>query len=391
MKTNPGGQLDPKEVLGRDELIQELWETLEKQSVIMMAERRIGKTSVMNKMQAEPRPGWIPIYQDLEKFQTALEFASAVHQIVQKYLSFQKQAGTKFEELFKLVQTIKIGPVEVSRNQDQSSSWQEMLINAISNLVNEQNEVRYKIVFLWDEMPYMLANIRERDNETTAMQVLDVLRSLRHEYKEFRMLITGSIGLHHVLTELKSKGYLNQPVNDMYLLEVHPLQVQDAQHLAKTLIQGEGLHTTGNTSSVIAQQADYFPFYIHHIVRSLKAKQVTITPDDVVDVVQEHLTSANDPWQLRHYKERISNYYGEKANSVELILDELTVQEKPQSVKELLNVLTSQSGAIDDPDTLRTLLTQMTQDHYLTRDKNNKYSFRFSLIKRWWKLERDLD
>ncbi len=391
MKTNPGGQLDPKEVLGRDDLIQELWETLEKQSVIMTAERRIGKTSVMSKMQAEPRSGWIPIYQDLEKFQTSLEFAMAVSGIVQSFSSFPKKAGIKASDLLKHLESVKIGPVEVALNQGKEASWQNILSEAIGALVFEQSDLRLQVLFLWDEMPYMLGNIRKNEGEDAAMQVLDILRSLRHEHKEFRMLITGSIGLHHVLTELKGKGYRNQPVNDMYLLEVHPLQIKDAQYLAKTLIQGEGLHTTDSTSSAIAEQADYFPFYIHHIVRSLKAKQATITPDDVVDVVQEHLTSANDPWQLRHYKERILNYYGEKADSVELVLDELAVQEKPQSVKELLNVLTSQSAAIDDADTLRTLLTQMTQDHYLTRDKNNKYSFRFSLIKRWWKLERDLE
>jgi len=41
MKANPGGQIIPDQVVGRDGLIRDLWETLERQSVLLTAERRI--------------------------------------------------------------------------------------------------------------------------------------------------------------------------------------------------------------------------------------------------------------------------------------------------------------------------------------------------------------
>jgi len=55
MKANPGGQIAIEDVVGRDQLIQTLWDTLEGTSVIMTAERRIGKTSIIRKMNAQPR------------------------------------------------------------------------------------------------------------------------------------------------------------------------------------------------------------------------------------------------------------------------------------------------------------------------------------------------
>ena len=75
MKANPGGQIDPAEVVGRDPLIEQIWDTLEQQSIRMTAERRIGKTTIILKMRAEPRPGWVPIFQDLERYHSAREFA----------------------------------------------------------------------------------------------------------------------------------------------------------------------------------------------------------------------------------------------------------------------------------------------------------------------------
>jgi hypothetical protein len=47
MRTNPGGGLAPEEVVGRDALIADLWDKLERHSVMMTAERRMGKTSVL--------------------------------------------------------------------------------------------------------------------------------------------------------------------------------------------------------------------------------------------------------------------------------------------------------------------------------------------------------
>jgi hypothetical protein len=75
MKTNPGGQLSPGEILGRQPFIARLWELLDRQSVLMTAERRIGKTCIITKMCAEPPAPWVPVYQDLERVHSTSEFA----------------------------------------------------------------------------------------------------------------------------------------------------------------------------------------------------------------------------------------------------------------------------------------------------------------------------
>jgi hypothetical protein len=53
MKANPGGTIGPKEVIGRDQLIADLWRALDSQSVVLTSERRIGKSTVIQKMQKE--------------------------------------------------------------------------------------------------------------------------------------------------------------------------------------------------------------------------------------------------------------------------------------------------------------------------------------------------
>ncbi|WP_414587283.1 hypothetical protein [Scytonema sp. PCC 10023] len=67
LRANPGGQISPDEVIGRDKLIQQFWEILERQSLMLNAERRMGKTCIIKKMQAEAPEDKLPIYHDLEK------------------------------------------------------------------------------------------------------------------------------------------------------------------------------------------------------------------------------------------------------------------------------------------------------------------------------------
>jgi hypothetical protein len=139
------------------------------------------------------------------------------------------------------------------------------------------------------------------------------------------MVITGSIGLHHVISSLKEKSYANSPVNDMAAIDVPPLTEVDAAELAGRLIAGEGLKSTdqGVPARAIANEADCFAFYVHHIVKGLKVGGLDATPANVAKVVAAHLVDPNDPWHLIHYRERISTYYPDDQKTVALILDQL--------------------------------------------------------------------
>lgn len=389
MKANPGGQIDTKSAIGRGRLIQHLWDTVALQSLVITAERRIGKTTVMKKMEREPIAGWLPVYQDLESCHSATEFAMAVYREVHRFLSGKGKLTRRSKELFGALGGTEIGGV-FKLPEKTAASWKDVLTRAIEDLMHE-NDGDTRLLFLWDEMPFMLMNIRNGEGEQMAMQVLDHLRWLRQTHSGLRMVITGSIGLHHVITSLKENNYGNSPVNDMAPIDVPPLAETDAVHLASLLIDGEGLKSSDQAAAAeaIAHEADCFPFYVHHIVRGLKVGGLDATPANVAKVVASHLVDPNDPWQLIHYRERISTYYPEDQKTVSLILDHLAVEQGTISVGELLAMLKGASQ-FDDRERLVRLLSLMERDHYLKRDEDGRYHFRFPLIRRWWKLNRGL-
>jgi hypothetical protein len=389
MKANPGGQIDLNSVLGRDRLIQNIWEIVQQQSMVITAERRIGKTTVMKKMAAEPQRGWLPVYQDLESCHSAAEFSMAVYKQVHHFLSGKSRLARRSKEFLGSLGGIELGGT-IKLPEKAATPWKEVLTKAIEDLMHENDEGT-KLLFLWDELPFMLMNIRDGEGEQTAMQVLDHLRWLRQTHSGLRMVITGSVGLHHVLTSLKEKNYANSPVNDMATVDVHPLAPNDAASLALLLIDGESLTSPDKPAAAeaIAREADCFAFYIHHIVRGLKIMEWDASPENVAKVVTSHLMDANDPWELLHYRERIATYYQHHQKEVSLILDELAAQNDQASVAELLAMLKGASQ-FDDRDRLLRLLNLMERDHYLKREESGAYRFRFPLIRRWWKLNRGL-
>lgn len=390
MKANPGGQIDTKAVIGRDRVIQVIWETVEQQSAVITAERRIGKTTVIKKMVAEPASGWLPVFQDLEGCHSAIDFAMSVYKEIHQFLSTKGKVARRAKEWLTALGGIEIGGL-VKLPEKDDTNWKDLLTRSVEDLIHENDATGTRLIFLWDEMPFMLANIRDRQGEQTAMEVLDLLRSLRQTHSGLRMVITGSIGLHHVLTSLKDKKYGNAPVNDMAAIDVPPLEERDAALLAELLIDGEGLHSSDKkaAAAAIAHEADCFPFYIHHIVRALKIQGLNAEPKYVTRVVAAQLVDANDPWELIHYRERIPLYYGEDRKAVALILDELADKREASSVEDLFAML---KGAItfDDRERLLRLLSLMERDHYLKRDQDGRYRFRFPLIRRWWKINRGL-
>ena len=389
MKANPGGQIDLSAVVGRESLIAQLWATLAVQSLAMTAERRIGKTTVTQKMAAEPAAGWTAVYQDLEGFHSATEFALGVYREVDRFLGAKKRIARRSKEFLTALGGTEVKGWFKFPGQAQPP-WKDVLTHAIEDLMKE-NDGTSRLLFLWDEMPFMLANIRDKEGESTAMQVLDHLRWLRQTHRDLRMVVTGSIGLHHVITSLKEKGYSNAPVNDLAPFDVPPLERADAALLASRLIEGEALKVpdVAAASVAIAEHADGFAFYIHHIVRGLKQKALDATPSTVAQVVAAHLVDPNDPWQLLHYRERISTYYPKDEKVVCHVLDHLAAKPEPASANELLSMLKGVCP-FDDRERLLKLLSLMARDHYLQPSEDGRYQFRFPLIRRWWKLHRGL-
>jgi hypothetical protein len=387
MKTNPGGALAPNEVVGRDRLIEKLWSILERQSLVLTAERRMGKTSIVKKMAAEPQRGMRVFFRDLEALRTPLEFVDCVYQDVQADLSGRGRAMNRVRLFMDQVGGFELKGLKLPKQA--APHWKTILTKTMEDLAEHQEGL---LIFCWDEIPMMLDNLKRDQDEAAAMEVLDTLRSLRQMVPTVRMVFTGSIGLHHVITRLKEKGYANAPTNDMFTEDVSPLAFEDACDLARGLLVGEGIEIVEGEALVgaIARSVDCFPYYIHHVVDALRWTTQARTVEQVDEIVSTHLCDDANRWDMAHYRERIDTYYADVEQMLALgILDELAATDNPLSQRELLDRLSVQ-GTGQNPELVRKVLTLLGRDHYVEKQKDGSYRFKFSLIQHYWRMSRGL-
>ncbi|WP_309379987.1 hypothetical protein [Cerasicoccus frondis] len=389
MKPNPGGQLDPDDIVGRDELIDELWEILEGRNIYMNDLRRIGKTMILNKMAAHPPAGWLVLKRDLGGLRTGAEFASQVYRDAHALLSKKKRALRRMEQLVGGIDEV----AGVIKLKDGSAApWKETLTRTIADLHEEHQTLNERVVFFWDEVPFLLDNIRVAEGAERAMEVLDTLRSLSQDYPSIRFLFTGSIGIHHVLSQLRKEGYNNSPLNTFERVAPGPLNHPEAVDLARELILGAKLKTDDPdlAAESIASLTGDVPFYIHRLIARIPKSQGA-TPDSLDACLVNELIDANSDWDLAHYRNRIPKYYPEGNDEavVLALLDSLAVSQAPRPFRELANEAKSIVAGADD-EQIRGLLKLLLADHYLTRDANGGYVFRLEIVRRWWAIDRDL-
>ena len=78
-------------------------------------------------------------------------------------------------------------------------------------------------------------------------------------------------------------NYVNDPTNDMQIIEVCPLDEADGISLAAQLIEGEGIElpASATLARAVSEAAGHIPYYIHSLVAQMSGSkaQVTVASD----------------------------------------------------------------------------------------------------------------
>ncbi len=382
-------------IVGRDAFIANTWRMLNEKSIYMNDLRRIGKTEILRKMNGEIPLGWIAASSDLEGIHTAEEFAALVYKQSATVLGTKKQTLRKMAALLKKAAgTEIIGIVKLSDGQP--LPWKDVLritFDDIAETLRESTDAQ-RMVFFWDEVPYLLDNIAKNtatgQGKDTAAQVLDILRELSQRHDNIRLLLTGSIGIHHVLRSLWDEGYKGSPLNHMDLIQPGPLQPEYSVPFAQSEITRRHLvcEDTAGSAAALAAAVSHVPFYIEKLTARLPLT-VSLTPRTIDAALEKELRSDNSDWDLDYYRRRVKTVFGDHERLVLAILDTLAVAAPSAlSFQEIRGRVNARLPA--DDELLREHLKLLCMDHYLERDDANAYRFYLPLIRRWWAISRSL-
>ena len=372
LRPNVGGIVSPSDLFGRDQFIDRMWDILNRNSVVLEAPRRMGKTSLLRKMSAEPPPGWEVIYLNLEDVQAVAEFASRVLDAVRDQIHRWDQRLKHFKEFERW-----------QGNCDTTGPWKDLLIAVVDDLCHAQEASGRRALLIFDEMPMMLERIANSQGDQTAIEVLDLLRGIRqsNETKGVRMVFSGEVVFDQVLARLQPNS--GRPLNDLHKMELGPLERADAVELATRLMNGLRLNGDRAAATRVADITGGIPFYIQSVVQELAEANVPATPAAVDQIVRAAITALSDPFQLRIFREHLRTYYHADEELVFAILDHLAAAEHPVSARKLFDLPNT-----SDEELVFEVLRRLTVDRVLNRDEEGRFFFQNPFLREWWAHER---
>lgn len=404
-----GIQIDPKNVVGRDRLIESVWNMLrrppEEGSLRFLAERRIGKTTIITKMEAEPAEGFDVLFLEVEGIDSCDRLTELLLNRLRPRMTPTENAKGWFNGLWQAIGGVEVGGV-IKLPDRKVLDWRDTLEKVVEGFCSQRPD--RLVLLMLDELPYMLQKINETSVSTgrphEALTLLDTFRALRQRNRNLRMIFAGSVGLHHVLRDLRQSKLAAEPVNNMPPVEIPPLEDHDALSLAMRLLQAERVEFASAPEAIarcLITQTSNVPFYMERIASRLGLLGRPITQQDIESTVMEQLTSDQDPWEMEHFRGRLDIYYRgtvTDANDRQIpepriaraILDHFATVDEPQTIDQVWSLIRGQF-ALTDRQLIVQMLKSLGQDHYLICDSQKRYSFRFPLVKRWWRIAQGLE
>lgn len=369
-----GGIPPLEDIVGRDALRLACVRALDSgHGCRLTGDRRHGKTSLLRIVEASCRERNDAVVRISAERATLADFVQALS-------SQLSQAGSPVAaELDRWSLGVDFGILKADRHA--AARTLDQLVSSTIGWLGGR-----RLYLLIDEVPILALRL-ERSEPGAGADFLHLLRRLRQDFSgSLDMALSGSIGFHHVT--------VSGVVNDVETVEVGPLRHEDAVGLAASLLLGETVPTTDprGVAEAIADQAEAIPFYVHHLIKSAFTRAAigrSVTPDVVPQLVEEALTHPDDPWDMKHYRRRIADYYGsDRADLVTAVLDIYADAGAAVGVDEVERLL----AAVDLRDRptrqgLADLVGLLEADHYLTR-VGNASRWASELVCRAWLAQR---
>lgn len=370
-----GGVVPVEDVVGRVRESTEVLGSLPNSGAVLVGDRRHGKTSLARLVQRMAADSGALVVSVSAERETYAEFVAAL------ISELGRLDPAWAQELARIRLTLTAGPVRLERDSRAAATLDDLLDRAVRRAGN-------RILALFIDEVSVLARNLERASPGSGDTFLHLLRRVRQENPgRVATVLSGSIGFHHVSADAPST------VNDIPKIAVGPIRSDHATYLAECLLLGSGVPTTDRhrVAAAISAAAENVPYYIQHLVaaarKSWQDSQVAPYPELIDLLVLDAIESPYDPWDLRHYRDRLPHYYGADAPAIAGLLDIYAHAGGPVGVDTVLMRLRSEGSPISDRAQLVSFIERLTLDHYLARAGDTD-GFSSPLLQRAWKAMR---
>ncbi|WP_321777208.1 ATP-binding protein [Sulfurimonas sp.] len=362
--------------------LESIWDAIDSGShLLLVAPRRVGKTSIMHKIKDEPKDGYIVIYIDTESADNENEFWHKLFNamIEEDFINKLKSKSKVLYEQFKNLKIKKVSISGVEFGDGQTLDYAVAFEKVVKDL-----DIDKKLIIMIDEFAQTIENIIKYEDVKNANSLLKAHRTLRQNpniSNKVTFIYAGSIGLESVVSKINSIKI----INDLNSIKVLPLIEAEAYKFTSQLCSSVKIKMSENAIKYFLQKIEWLiPFYIQLLIQELKilSRENTnrLLNEDVIDeAIDKALEHRNyfESWQTK-LRESFSNDEYLFTKEILNIISESNTMDSSQ----IINIATKHSLNEDEAkDMLRTLI----YDGYINNNENPKiYRYNSPILRQWW-------
>ncbi len=356
-------------LVGREDALERLWDTLEVQSVLLSGPRRVGKSELLKEMVRAPRKGWTAIRIDLEGL-TDLDGALV-------RIERDLEAAGLLTELAGTLQVKLKGPIEAETVEVGSDPW-----STLERLLSAAIPKEGRLVVMLDEVPWWLDGLRTESDEL-ARVALARLRYLRDKDPRLQMLLTGSIGLAGLARAIGASAELN----DLFPMELGPLPRAHAETLFDVELTRRGKVAHGGAKTLAWKETGGSPYWL-----KLLAQRITGTTGVTEAHVTEQIEALLGP-RLRNLFDDEGNAHlrkrhgGERGQRMRAVLSAAAAEDE---IGLAALIMVAVANGERSRAAAEELVYILVDEYYLELD-GERVRFLNPLLKRWWQRYGDLN
>lgn len=362
-------------VIPRPELRALLVERLTTTGVLLYGPRRIGKSTLLEELASDPPHGWHAVRVDLEG---CLEdpVRGLADELRRRLGAASLVVGPTLADRVSSLEVAGVGAT--LRDPSPVAAWaavEDDLGTALAALGDQQ------LVVGFDEVPWWLDAITEREGPAGARAALAVLRRLRQRpefAQRLRFVLTGSIGLAGLAQAIGASA----EINDLGTVVVDPMTPVEGATLFETELLARSRRCSSAAATYAATLAGGSPHWIKVLAAAVGPGGAPGVAD--VDAAAETLLV---PAQRKSFADEASEHFRrrhpELRTALVAILDGLSGADGGHPLEAAITAgIAAQPGL--SRAQARDCVWLLADGFYLHLDPGDRLSWVNPLFRRWW-------
>lgn len=383
-----GSPVTGSDFFDRETEQRQIWEYLHGDDLLLLAPRRVGKTSLMLRLRdTAEKHGHEAAYLSVAGAEDEIGFVRKLFEAVTDLGSatgilkrLRTGAAGRFFKRIRKVDLFKVG-FELG----EGDAWEE-LGAALAEALDQHEGRRLLLI---DELPvFVLSLVRQDETGDRARRFLTWFRELRQlpdRQGRLRWLLAGSIGLDAVAARLR----FGDTINDLYLVRLGPFEPKTARQFLNELGATYSFPLPDAAIEHALQRIGWLiPYYLQLLFRELRSECQNrgSEPDpDAIDRVFDLLLSPSKRGYFDYWRQRLQEELGLPDAGLALTLLNAAAADPAGAPGTALGQLLAEP--LPEPKTrtekLRYLLDVLENDGYLV-EQEGRYLFRSPLLREFW-------